>query len=98
MIRDPHRPPSPPAGMLVGFAGVLGIVCCAGPALLAAGALGGLGAALSQPSVILMVAAVAFAGAVWLARRRRHCASCQERPTPVRPAGSQQESAGTELS
>lgn len=98
MARGPHRPAAHVGGMLVAVAGVLGVVCCAGPALLAAGALGGLGVALSQPSVILVVAAVAVAVAVWLARRRRQCTSCQERPTPVRPAGSQQESARTELS
>lgn len=97
MTRDPHRPASGPGGMLIGVAGVLGIVCCAGPPLLAASALAGLGIALSQLGVILVVAAVAVAAAGWLARRRRHCASCQERPAPPRPAGSQQESASTGL-
>jgi hypothetical protein len=97
MTRDPHRTASGSRGVLVALgAGVLGIVCCAGPVLLAAGVLGGLGAALAGPTgLVLLVGAVVVVGAA-LARRTRRGASCAV--PPARPADSRQDSGHWHLS
>lgn len=52
----------------VGIA-VLMMLCCAGPVLIAAGALGAIGAALANPFVIAIGALVAVVAVVWAVRR-----------------------------
>ncbi|WP_199796532.1 hypothetical protein [Pseudonocardia dioxanivorans] len=48
---------------------LLGALCCAGPALLAAGALGAVGSWLSNPWLIAAAAALGLAAAGWALRR-----------------------------
>lgn len=73
-----HRPPrrgSEPSGVGVAAAGIaaafLVIVCCAGPALIAAGALGAIGGFLGNPWVIAAVLLVLAAAVTAAVRRRR---------------------------
>ncbi|MCP3818842.1 mercury transporter [Streptomyces sp. A3M-1-3] len=74
MTRPPAQPGDRRGGLLgtVGMVGVvlLPIICCAGPVLLAGGALAGLGGVLGSPW-LLVPAAVLPAGALaWWLRRR----------------------------
>ncbi|WP_219418053.1 hypothetical protein [Pseudonocardia nigra] len=55
------------------FAGLM-VLCCAGPALLAAGALGALGAVLANPVVIAIGVLLAAVAVLWAFRRRRRLA------------------------
>jgi hypothetical protein len=97
MTSDADRTASGSRGVLVALgAGVLGIVCCAGPVLLAAGVLGGLGAALAGPIGLvllvgaLLVGAVVVVGAALARRARRRGDSCAV--PPARPDDSRQDS------
>jgi hypothetical protein len=61
----------------LGFGAVaLMVLCCAGPALLAAGALGSLGAFLGKPLVILAGSVVAAAAVIGVGRRQCTGAAC----------------------
>ena len=51
--------------------GVLMVVCCAGPALVAAGALGVLAAWLHNPALLGAAAGAAMATIAWLLARRQ---------------------------
>ncbi|MEU9069863.1 hypothetical protein AB0E06_24065 [Streptomyces sp. NPDC048109] len=62
--------PSRPAGALAAV-GAAWVVCCAGPVLLAGGALGALGGVLRNPWIIAAATAVVAAAIVVLVRRRR---------------------------
>lgn len=74
-----HRPPgrnqSEPSGAGMAAAGIgaalLMIACCAGPALLAAGALGAIGGFLGNPWVIAAAVLVLAAAVTTVVRRRR---------------------------
>lgn len=87
--RDPHQSG---VGSIVGGIGasVLVIVCCAAPVLLAAGALGAVGAWLSNPWVIAAavtiasVATVAIVAQGRVAHTRR--AACRPAAPPARPS------------
>lgn len=54
----------------VGAVALLAVLCCAGPALLAAGVLGAVGAWLASPWLIAAVLALLAAVTVWRLRRR----------------------------
>jgi hypothetical protein len=73
--QPPRRDQEPShAGMAavgIGGAAVLMIVCCAGPALIAAGALAGIGGFLGNPWVIAAAAVVLVAAVTAVIRRRR---------------------------
>ncbi len=71
------RPTRGAAQAGLGFgAVVLMLLCCAGPALLAAGALGSLGAFLGNPLVILAGSVVAAAAVIGVGRRHSRGAAC----------------------
>lgn len=66
---DDDRPGVP--GMLgVAAVVVLGVLCCAGPALIAAGVLGVVGSWLSSPWLIAAAVLLALAATAWALRRR----------------------------
>ncbi|AVV45429.1 mercury transporter [Streptomyces sp. SID9913] len=72
------RPPTQPGerrGGLLGTLGMVGVVllpvlCCAGPVLLAGGALAGLGGALVSPWLLAPAAVLLAGGLLWWLRRR----------------------------
>lgn len=75
---DTHRPPrhnQEPSGTGMAAAGigaaVLMIVCCAGPVLIAAGALAGVGGFLGNPWVIGAAVVVGVVAVAAVVRRRR---------------------------
>ncbi|MGH9176978.1 MAG: hypothetical protein ACRD0N_00285 [Acidimicrobiales bacterium] len=71
------RPTRGAAQAGLGFGAVaLMLLCCAGPALLAAGALGSLGAILGNPLVILAGSVVAAAAVIGAGRRHSRGAAC----------------------
>ncbi|NUP46362.1 MAG: hypothetical protein HOW97_03465 [Catenulispora sp.] len=83
--RDPapgSKPVGPgPGGLLAGIgAAVAVIVCCAGPALLAAGVLGAVGAFLANPWVIVAAAVVVGTAVVTTVRRRSRRRACRIKP------------------
>lgn len=68
-------------GVLATFGvGVLLVLCCAAPALIAAGALGALGAWLRNPWMIgaALAAVLVVAWQVWTRHRRRHTSSGEQ--------------------
>lgn len=76
---------SRPEASLGVFAVIAMAVCCAGPVLLAGGALGAIGGLFSKPLVIgigVAVVAAALAGAFWRAGRRDD--SCCDLEPPSR--------------
>lgn len=63
---------SGPSGVLLGSGvAVFAVVCCAGPALIAAGAVGVIGGWLGSPWVIGAAAALLLAAVLWTVSRRR---------------------------
>jgi mercuric ion transport protein len=63
---------SGPSGLLLGSGVALfAVVCCAGPALIAAGALGVIGGWLGSPWVIGAAVALLVAAVLWTMSRRR---------------------------
>ncbi|OEV03124.1 hypothetical protein [Streptomyces oceani] len=68
--RDPESSGTGMAAAGIGAA-VLMIVCCAGPALIAAGALAGIGAFLGNPWVIAAAVVLLVATVTAVVRRRR---------------------------
>jgi hypothetical protein len=94
-------------GSLLGLGAVgAAVLCCAGPVLISAGLLGGLGGVLGDP-LILLGAGALLVGALVLARARRSrptgSASCcpsdvarsAEPRRPARPAAELRDSADT---
>ena len=71
MSNQPDRPGRPGGrGAALGVgAVVLAVICCAGPILVAAGALGVLGGVLHNPLVLIAAAAVLTAGVLLTLRR-----------------------------
>lgn len=71
--RLPGRPDgSGPSGVLLGSgAALFMVVCCAGPALIAAGALGALGGWLRSPWLIGAALTLLAAAVLWTMARRR---------------------------
>ncbi|GAA1519515.1 hypothetical protein ACIRN4_08390 [Pimelobacter simplex] len=73
-----HEPPdrtdgSGPSGVLLGSgAALFMVVCCAGPALIAAGALGVIGGWLGSPWLIGAALTVLAAAVLWTMTRRRN--------------------------
>lgn len=69
-------------------AAVLMIVCCAGPALVAAGALAGVGGFLGNPWLIAAAVVLVAAGITAIVRRRRsgRDACCPPTGSPQTPA------------
>lgn len=67
-MKTPDQPGHGSLGWGAG-AGVLVVLCCAGPALIAAGALGAVGAWLANPWVIAIAVAIAATALVALLRR-----------------------------
>ncbi|MGR8007702.1 hypothetical protein [Streptomyces hypolithicus] len=64
--------PSRPTGALAALGvGLVMVACCAGPVLLAGGALGALGGVLRNPWIIAAATAVVAAAIAVLVRRRR---------------------------
>lgn len=87
---------SGPSGLLLGSGVALfAVVCCAGPALIAAGALGVIGGWLGSPWVIGAAVALLVAAVVWTMSRRRHrtsdSADCCD-PPQIRETGLPQPS------
>jgi mercuric ion transport protein len=72
---DPDRPGRGATALSLGAA-VLVIVCCAGPALLAAGVLGAVGGFLANPWVIAAAVGLAILAVTLVARRRSHGEDC----------------------
>ena len=68
--REPQRSGTRTAAAGIGAALAM-IVCCAGPALLAAGVLGALGGLLDNPWVIAFAAVVLITAVTIVVRRRR---------------------------
>jgi mercuric ion transport protein len=93
-----HPERSGPGGALALLGALLAVACCAGPALIASGALAGLAAWISSPWAITgAVALLAAAVAVVLRRRSRgRAASCCPPPADERrpPAPSARSAAG----
>lgn len=82
--RDPDH--SGPSMAVAGVgAALLMIVCCAAPALIAAGALAGLGAWISSPWVISAAALLAVVAVTLVVRRRKHRAACCPPPSSPTP-------------
>ena len=85
MTRAPQHD-SPGGVLTVVGAGALMVLCCAGPVLLASGALAGLGAALRNPWLIAISTTVLLAAivstAIRIARRRRSAKSDRCCPPP----------------
>lgn len=84
--RRRHDPGNGP--VLLGAAAVLAaVLCCAGPVLLTAGTLAGIGGALGNPWVIAPTGALLAAALVALARRHTprgdHCCPPPSDPTPT---------------
>ncbi len=71
-------------------AGLLIVVCCAGPALIAAGALGAVGGALDSPWLLLLGAMAALA-AIYQVRRRRHAPRLAKSDDCCQPAAKEDE-------
>jgi mercuric ion transport protein len=71
----PPRRDQEPSGARMATAGIgavlLAIICCAGPALLASGALGAIGGFLGSPWVITAAALLLVAAVTAVIRRRR---------------------------
>ncbi|MEU4360359.1 hypothetical protein [Promicromonospora sp. NPDC023987] len=69
---QPRRPADsgPPAALVAAGAVLLAVVCCAGPVLLAAGALGALGAWLANPWMIGAGITVLMGAVAWTMQRR----------------------------
>jgi hypothetical protein len=95
------RTPKDPSGAreltAIVAGGLLVVVCCAGPALLAAGVVGALGGVLRSPVLIgIAVLALALAlGAVALRHAgRRDVAQARRPPLRSNPAGQEPTSAG----
>ena len=90
--RDPGRLGQEPPGLRLAATGVgaavLVIVCCAGPALVAAGALGALGGLLSNRWVIATAALVVIVAVMTVLVRRRSGRDACRPPTgsPQQPA------------
>lgn len=75
-----HNSPHGAAIAVIGAAAVA--ICCAGPALLAAGVLGAIGAWLANPWVIAAaVVALITAVAAFVRRRSRRAHACCEDPS-----------------
>lgn len=80
----------------LGFGAVaLMLLCCAGPALLAAGALGSLGAFLGNRLVILVGSVVAAAAVIGVGRRHSRGAACRPPEHDGRPRHDDLGSAGS---
>ncbi|MEU9279742.1 hypothetical protein [Streptomyces sp. NPDC048341] len=82
--------PSRPTGALAAVgAGLVMVACCAGPVLLAGGALGALGGVLRNPWIIAAATAVVAAAIAVLVHRRRagRRACC---PPALSPEGQEQ--------
>lgn len=63
----------------------LAVLCCAGPVLIAAGALGALGAFLRSPLVLAAAGIVFVAAVVWVLVRRRGTRSSGDVCCPPKP-------------
>jgi hypothetical protein len=96
------RPPqheSPTGVLTVLGAGALMVLCCAGPILLASGVLAGLGAALRNPWLIGIGAAVLAAAIIYTATRiARHrgsheaaCCPPADRTDPTSPLATKRQ-------
>jgi len=97
------RPPqdSSPTGVLAILgAGALMVLCCAGPVLLASGALAGVGAALHNPWLIGIGAAILAAAIIYtatrIARHRRSaktdtCCPPADRTDPTSPPATKRQ-------
>ncbi|MBT2419383.1 hypothetical protein J7F01_32945 [Streptomyces sp. ISL-22] len=84
--RDPDRSGSGMAVAGIGAA-LLMIVCCAAPALIAAGAVAGIGAWISSPWVIAAAVLLAAAAVTVIVRRRtRGDSCCPPESVPTDPA------------
>lgn len=75
MSADPSDPSDHSMRDSLGVAAIAGVavLCCAGPALLAAGVLGGLGAWLLNPWLISAAALLALGAVGWRLQHRRRC-------------------------
>lgn len=87
---------SGPSGLLLGSGVALfAVVCCAGPALIAAGALGVIGGWLGSPLVIGAAVVLFVLSVVWTVSRRRNSTSDSAdccNPPPTRRTGLPQSS------
>ncbi|MBU7599145.1 MULTISPECIES: hypothetical protein [Streptomyces] len=70
-MTDTGKPPRPTGALAAGGAGLVMVACCAGPVLLAGGALGALGDLLHDFWTIAAATAVVVAAVGLLVRRRR---------------------------
>lgn len=91
-----HDQPGLPGGRAVAGVGLLMMLCCAGPALIAGGALGVLGGAVGNPWLIAAGALVVAAAVGYtLYRRSRHRTDatdgdrCPPRPPQHRPGSAE---------
>lgn len=75
-MSEPSKQEGPRAGLLL-LAGVAVVLCCAGPALVAGGALAGIGAALANPLVMGAGVTVLVVGLAHAARRNRRTTGCR---------------------
>ncbi|MFJ2582884.1 hypothetical protein [Kitasatospora aureofaciens] len=82
--RSPDGPGPGAVGAGIGLV-LLMVLCCAGPALIASGALAGIGAWLGSPWVIAAAVLPALGAVALAVRRARHRAACC-RPTSNDPA------------
>lgn len=88
---DPPGQPggSGPSGLLLGSGVALfAVVCCAGPALIAAGALGVIGGWLASPWVIGAAVALLVAAVVWTVTRRRGTSDSADGCNPSQSHGT----------
>jgi hypothetical protein len=87
----PPRRDQEPSGTRMATARIgavlLAIICCAGPALLASGALGAIGGFLGNPWVITAAALLLAAAATAVIRRRRSGRDACCPPAAQNPAG-----------
>lgn len=78
-----------PFGLLLGSGvALLAAVCCAVPALIAAGALGVIGGWLGSPWVIAAAAALFVAAVVWTVTRRRGTSDSMDCCNPSQSHGT----------
>lgn len=86
-LDDDH--PGVPGMLGVAAVAVLGVLCCVGPALIAAGVLGSAGSWLSSPWLIAAAVLLALAATAWAVRRRgtrgrdQDCCPPAERTDPA---------------